>query len=60
MEPSTSQVKGKVVFVGDASVGKTSLIYHYNQTKGNLLPTVGANSVPCTVSIEGKTVSLNI
>ena len=55
--------KGKVVFVGDAGVGKTAIIRSYqrgdeDEGKG---PTVAANTISCDVKLSAdKTVHLNV
>lgn len=53
-------VKGKVVFVGDSSVGKTSIINYINSISGEPLPTVGANSNTVNIEIDKKLVTLNV
>ncbi|OHT10948.1 GTP-binding protein YPT53 [Tritrichomonas foetus] len=53
-------LKGKIVFVGDTSVGKTSIINSYNNDKGVVKPTVAASSIPCNVDYEGEVVTLSI
>jgi len=57
---SAPLVKGKIVFVGDTSVGKTALINSYNKLSINAKPTIGANSVACNVDYNGKNVVLNV
>ena len=53
-------VKGKIVFVGDAGVGKTSIINYYNKINSETQPTVGANSIKCTVPYGDHIVTLNV
>ena len=53
--------KGKVVFVGDAGVGKTSIIYKYLRNNTPVSPTVAGNSMPIEVQLEnGNVVKLNV
>lgn len=51
-------VKGKVVFVGDTSVGKTSIIYKYTKIDQEIQATVAASSIPCTVDLDDVKVQL--
>ena len=53
-------IKGKVVFIGDSSVGKTSIINYYNQINEEPQPTVGANSIQCNIMLNEKRVRVNI
>lgn len=54
-------MKGKVVLVGDTSVGKTAIVNCFNKLSVDVAPTVGANSITCTVSLEtGEDVVLNV
>jgi small GTP-binding protein len=55
-------IRGKVVIVGDAGVGKTALLFRFK--RGAYLdttPTIGANSIQCQVAISPeRTVTLNV
>lgn len=57
-----STLKGKVVLVGDTSVGKTAIVNCFNKHSIDVAPTVGANSITCNVTLEatGENVTLNI
>lgn len=56
-----SFTKGKVVFVGDTGVGKTSIIYKYLKNNTPVVPTVAGNSMPIDVQLEnGHVVKLNV
>ena len=57
-----SIIKGKVVLVGDTSVGKTAIVNCFNKLSIDVSPTVGANSITCNVKLEstGEEVTLNI
>lgn len=52
----------KVPFVGNPSVGKTSIIARYAQNKFSeeTLPTVGASNFNFSVQVDGKEVIMNI
>jgi small GTP-binding protein len=52
--------KGKVVFVGDAGVGKTSLINAYRGLVEPVSPTVAAHSVTLTISHDRGTTSITV
>lgn len=53
--------KGKIVFVGDMGVGKTSIIFKYMNSTKPILPTVAGNSMPIDVQFDnGKIVKLNV
>lgn len=54
------QLKFKVVFVGDSTVGKTSLIHNYMKLDADVPSTVGATSTRMTLQIEEKTLMLNV
>ena len=58
--PQQTVVKGKVVFVGDAGVGKTSIINFYNKITGETQSTVGANSITCVVPFQDHDITLNV
>lgn len=54
-------VKGKVVFVGDASVGKTCIIASQNRASQSYIqPTIAASSVATKVDYNGTEVTLNV
>ena len=55
-------IKGKVVLVGDASVGKTAIVNCFNKLSIDVQPTVGANSISCKVKLAetGEEVTLNV
>ncbi|EAY08699.1 small GTP-binding protein, putative [Trichomonas vaginalis G3] len=56
-----STLKGKVVLVGDTSVGKTAIVNCFNRLSIDVSPTIGANSITCNVKLDsGETVQLNI
>ena len=52
----------KVSFIGDANVGKTSIVTRYvRETFGEqILPTVGVSNIDTSVQIEDKQINLNI
>ncbi|EAY03101.1 small GTP-binding protein, putative [Trichomonas vaginalis G3] len=52
----------KVIFIGDAGVGKTCITVRYYQSyfQDEIQPTVGANHCQITLSHEGKDVVMNI
>jgi small GTP-binding protein len=53
-------VRGKVVFVGDCNVGKTSIIASYNKNSLPTGPTVAAESIAIRVDWRGIQVPLTI
>ena len=56
-----SVLKGKVVLVGDTSVGKTAIVNCFNKLSTDVQPTVGANSITCHVTLDdGRAVTLNV
>lgn len=55
-----SFLQGKVVLVGDASVGKTAIINYYFQIDSEEKPTIGANSHKSVVKYNSHEVILNI
>ncbi|KAH0793745.1 Ras family protein [Histomonas meleagridis] len=55
-----SFIKGKVAFVGDTNVGKTSLIYKYNNCTETIENTIASTSIPCTVDYKGTPVTFNV
>jgi small GTP-binding protein len=57
---SENVVSGKVVFVGDTTVGKTSIIAKFRNQAFPSQGTVGADSIPATVDYLGSPVSLAI
>ena len=52
----------KVVIIGDAAVGKTSLVTRITQNKfiSNMNSTIGASFTSCDLNIENKNIRLNI
>jgi small GTP-binding protein len=52
--------KYKVVFVGDAQVGKTSLIHSYLKQDVNPVATLGATSTRVETKVDDTTVLLNV
>ncbi|EGR28156.1 rab6-family small gtpase, putative [Ichthyophthirius multifiliis] len=55
-------VKYKIVFLGDQSVGKTSIInrFIYDNFTGSEQPTVGIDFICKTISLENKTLRLQL
>lgn len=62
MAPRQKKFTFKVIFLGDAAVGKTSLVTkHVTSTfKDNYIPSIGANITSRDYSIEGKAITLMI
>ena len=56
----STYVKSKVVFTGDAAVGKTSIIYKYKEINEKVQATIVASSISCEVDYNGKKVTLNV
>lgn len=54
------ELKFKVVFVGDTTVGKTSLIHKFLNLDPVNASTTGATSTRAETKIDGKTVILNV
>ena len=52
--------QGKIAFVGDANVGKTSIIYKYNNSDDVIENTIASNTIACKVDYKGKIVNLNV
>jgi len=52
--------KNKVVFVGDASVGKTTLLNKYQFITSPVTPTVSATSISVSVPVNEETIVLNV
>jgi small GTP-binding protein len=52
--------KGKVVFVGDAAVGKTSIITAYRGLTDPVSPTIAAHSVALNVPYSGGTTTISV
>ena len=52
----------KIVIIGDAAVGKTSLVTRITQNKfiSNMNSTIGASFTSCDLNIENKHIRLNI
>jgi small GTP-binding protein len=55
-------MRGKVVFVGDAGVGKTAIFRRFKHGKlPQTTPTIGAISLACSVPLcSGETIALNV
>ena len=54
-------VKGKVVFVGNASVGKTCIIASQNKLDQDYVqPTIAAASIATRVDLDGVEIKLNV
>jgi small GTP-binding protein len=60
MSDDSGAVKYKVVFVGDAKAGKTSLIHSYLNQDVNPVATLGATSTRVEVQVDGSTILLNV
>ena len=52
--------RSKIVFVGDASVGKTSIINKFCNIQGSLTPTISATSTPVDIKVKDIMVGLNL
>ena len=57
---SEEDLKFKIVFVGDATVGKTSLIHRFLNLDPVNASTTGATSTRAETQVDGKTVILNV
>lgn len=55
-----NQTRFKVVLVGDASVGKTSILNRYANITSAPAPTISASSIPFDVKVGETTVGLNM
>ena len=55
-----SFVKGKVCFVGDTNVGKTTIICKFAHLENDGQNTVGATSIPVSFNLDGRDVQMNI
>ena len=55
-----SFIKGKVTFVGDAGVGKTTLIHKFVDDNSEVTPTLGVFSYQTLVKIDEKEVPLDV
>lgn len=53
-------IRGKVVFVGDSGVGKTSIIHAFQHVSIDNPPTIGANSMTFKVDLDDNQVNLNV
>lgn len=53
-------VRGKVVFAGPVSVGKTAIIQKFQGSDINSSPTIGVNSIKCVIKIDSDDVVLNV
>jgi small GTP-binding protein len=61
MANPASFCRGKVVFVGDTSVGKTSIINAYHHIRiDNLTPTIASQATATTGDYHGTTVNITI
>ena len=61
MSSAKTQIsRSKIVFVGDASVGKTSIINKFCNIQGSPTPTISATSTPVDIKIQETTVGLNL
>jgi small GTP-binding protein len=59
---NSMSMRGKVVIVGDAGVGKTALLFRFKRgSYEDTTPTIGANSIQCQVSLSpDRVVTLNV
>jgi len=59
---NTRKYTFKVIFLGDAAVGKTSIVAKHvtSSFKENYIPSIGANITSRVYSIEGKEITLMI
>lgn len=55
-----SFIKGKVVFVGDTTVGKTSLINKQIQSNESIKPTVGGNSYAMKINTDKGNADISV
>jgi small GTP-binding protein len=62
VSPSSKKYNFKVIFLGDAAVGKTSIVAkHVTATfRENYIPSLGANITSREYNIEGKDITLMI
>ncbi|EAY12472.1 Ras family protein [Trichomonas vaginalis G3] len=56
----TEELKFKVVFVGDSTVGKTSIIHKYLKLDGEIPSTVGATSTRVDTIVNEKQLHLSV
>ena len=54
------EIKFKVVFVGDSTVGKTSIIRNFLKMDIEITSTLGATSSKIEATIEGKKIVMNV
>ncbi|KAH0788973.1 small GTP-binding protein [Histomonas meleagridis] len=54
------EISFKVVFLGDADVGKTSIINKYLNYNEKIIPTVGATNLKKSIDLNGVSYNLNI
>jgi GTPase SAR1 family protein len=53
------EIQHKVVFLGDSSTGKTSIIFKYLKLAQQPFPTIAASSFPITVPLSDSSVNLS-
>ena len=56
----SKELKFKVVFVGDSTVGKTSIIHKYLNLEEEIPSTVGATSTKIEIKVKDSTLSLSV
>jgi small GTP-binding protein len=56
---SPIEIQHKVVFIGDSSTGKTSIIFKYLKLAQQPFPTIAASSFPITVPLSDSSVNLS-
>jgi GTPase SAR1 family protein len=57
--PNPLEIQHKVVFLGDSSTGKTSIIFEYLKLAQQPFPTIAASSFPITVPLSDSSVNLS-
>ena len=53
-------INGKVVFVGDTNVGKTTIINKHNDIDGDVQSTLTASSISCSVNVKGEDIGFSV
>ncbi|KAH0786723.1 Ras family protein [Histomonas meleagridis] len=53
-------IKGKVVFVGDSGVGKTSVINNFSKNEVAPDPTIGSNTISCSYELDDTVVCFSV